>query len=58
MIDVWLPFWSYMLAYSSCISMVGVSDCMSLFGLHSCTDSCRLVILRGGCIYLLYLDWV
>ena len=38
--------------------IVGWSTWMSLSGLHCCVDSLRLVIFKGGCIYLLFFDWV
>ena len=47
-----------MLASGLCICMVGVFVRMSLSGLQSCMDICKLVIFRGGCIYLLSFDWV
>ena len=55
---LWFPLWSYMWVSKFCIWMVGCSVLMSSSGLHSCVDSVRLVIFMGGCIYLLFLDWM
>ena len=58
MVAIYFPFESYMLDSKACVWMVGLLEMMSLSGLHSCVYVLRLVICRGGRIYVVSFVWV